>query len=300
MIAAFRYELLRLATLRTTSRLPLAAVAAAAFLGVASALAVSADASPRTVALLRLLAVLPVLGVAAALGAQSSGEERHHRLRAVTLAVVPHRFRLAAAKAGTVALLSALVGALGSVAAAAGYSLAIAWAYAGDRTLIPESAVADPMIRGLAPAAAAAAAAGLFGLALGWLTLWYRTAVGVSVAAVVLAAPLAAGRLAHRTDFVSLLGNIESAIRVLPGVGTLLNPRILSVWPTSGAGSLGTGSLGSGSISTLGATGLASHVGHVGNTGLSPMPPTSLATTVLIAALALVGLVAGVVKWQRD
>jgi hypothetical protein len=31
-----------------------------------------------------------------------------------------------------------------------------------------------------------------------------------------------------------------------------------------------------------------------------PTPPTSLATTVLVAALALVLLVAGAVKWQRD
>ena len=118
-------------------------------------------------------------------------------------------------------------------------------------------------------APAAAAAAGLFGLALGWLTLWYRTTVGAAVAAVVLAAPLAAGRLAHRADFSRVLGAIESAIRVLPGVGALLNPRILSVWPS-------------------------------GLVGFAPMPPTSLATTVLIGALALVGLVAGVFKRQRD
>lgn len=269
MIAALRYEIIRLATLRATGRVPAVAVAVAACLGVASALAVSAEASPHTVALLRLLAALPILGAAAVLGVQSSGEERHHRLRAVTLAVVPHRFRLAAAKAATVALVGALVGAVGSVAASAGYSLAIAWAYAGDRTLIPDGAIAAPMVKGLVPAAAAAAAAGLFGLALGWLTLWYRTTVGAAVAAVVLAAPLAAGRLAHRADFSRVLGAIESAIRVLPGVGALLNPRILSVWPS-------------------------------GRAGFAPMPPTSLATTVLIGALALVGLVAGAFKWQRD
>jgi hypothetical protein len=270
MIAAFRYEIIRLATLRTSRRVPSLALGAALCLGIASALAVSADAAPRTVALIRLLAALPVLAASVVLGVQSSGEERHHRLRAVTLAVVPHRTRLAVAKAATVAVGGAVMGALGSLAASAGYSLAIAWAYAGDRTLIPDDAVAAPMARGLMPAAAAAAAAGLLGVAVGWLTLWYRTAIGVAVAAVVLAAPVAAGRLAHRSDVAAVLGRIESAVRALPGVGGVLNPRILSVWPGARA------------------------------TGVNPMPPTSLATTALIAALAMVLLVAGAVKWQRD
>jgi len=33
---------------------------------------------------------------------------------------------------------------------------------------------------------------------------------------------------------------------------------------------------------------------------LHPTPPTSLPTTVLLAAVALVGVVFGAVRWQRD
>jgi len=142
MIAALHYELRRLASLRSTRRVPSVAVAAAATFGVASALAVSAAAAPETVALLRLAATLPILVAAVLLGASASGHERYHSMRTVTLAIVPRRARLAVAKTAVTVVFSALTGVVGSLAAAAAYSLAIAWAYAGDNTLIPRDAAA--------------------------------------------------------------------------------------------------------------------------------------------------------------
>jgi hypothetical protein len=269
MIAAFRYELSRLASLRSTRLIPLSAVVAAAVCGAASALAVSADAAPETVALVRLAAALPVLIAAVLLGAAASGHERHYGIRAVTLAVVPRRARLAIAKTVGTVLFSGLIGVAGSLAATGAYSFAIAWAYAGDSTLIPADATAGPIVAGLAPSAAAAAAAGLFGLAVGWLAVWYRTAVALAVGVVALAVPLAAGWLAKLPGVATLLGSAESAVRGLPMVSTLLNPRVLTAWPP-----------------------LQSHI--------HPTPPTSLPTTALLAAMALIGVVAGAVRWQRD
>ncbi len=190
-------------------------------------------------------------------------------MRTVTLAIVPRRARLAVAKTAVTVVFSALTGVVGSLAAAAAYSLAIAWAYAGDNTLIPRDAAAGPVVEGLAPSAAAAAAAGLFGLAVGWLAVWYRTAVTVAVAVVALAVPLAAGGLAKMPGVATLLGSAESALRGAPFVSTLLNPKVLTAWPPL-------------------------------RSTLHPTPPTSLPTTALLAAVALVGVVFGAVRWQRD
>jgi hypothetical protein len=268
MISAFRYELTRLASLRSSRRIPIAGVVAAAACGAAAGLAVSAEAAPETVAMLRLVAAVPVLVAAVLVGAAASGHERHYGMRAVTLAIVPRRAWLALAKTTVTSTLAAVTGVLGSFAAAAAYSAAIAWAYAGDSTLIPGDAAAGPVVEGLAPAAAAAAAAGLFGLAVGWLATWYRTAVALAVGVVALAVPLAAGWLAELPGVATLLDSAETAVRDMPVVSTLLNPPVLTTWPP-----------------------LQFHV--------HPSPPTSLPTTALLAAVALVGVVVGAVRWQR-
>lgn len=269
MIAAFRYELRRLSSLRATRRVPGGAAVAATACGVAAALAVSAGASERVAALLRLAGTLPALAAAVVLGAAASGHERRHAMRYVTLAVVPRRGSLAVAKVTLTAVLSAVTGAVLALAASLGYALSLAWAYAGDRTLIPDGAAADPVLQGVAPAAAAATAAGLFGLAVGWLTAWYRASVGVAVAAVVLAVPLAAGRLL--TGFPSIakgLTRAEESLRTTPVLSSLLNPRVLTAWPPL-------------------------------KSGVHPIPPTSLAATALLAAVALLGIAAGAMRWQR-
>jgi hypothetical protein len=269
MIAAFRYEIRRLGSLRATRRVPGGAALVAAAFGVAAALAVSAGASERVVALLRLAGTLPALAAAVVLGAAASGHERHHAMRFVTLAVVPRRAWLTVAKATLTALVSALTGALVALAAALGYALALAWAYAGDRALIPDGAAADPVLQGVAPAAAAAAAAGLFGLAVGWLTAWYRLSVAVAVAVVVLAVPLAAGRLVTGLPSVAkALTDAEESLRTTPVLSSLLNPRVLTAWPPL-------------------------------KSGVHPIPPTSLAATALLAALALLSVAAGATRWQR-
>lgn len=270
MIAAFRFEMRRLRSLRSTRRVPGVAAAVAAGLGVAAALAVSAGASEPVVALFRLAGTLPGLGAAVLIGAAASGHERHHEMRFVTLAVVPRRAWLTLAKTTLTMLLTALTGAVGALAAALGYALALAWAYAGDRTLIPDGAAADPVVQGVAPAAAAATAAGLLGLAVGWLARWYRTSVVVTVAVVALGLPLAAGRLLAGLPAVGDgLARAEQSLRDTPVLSALLNPRVLTAWPPL-------------------------------RSGLHPIPPTSLAATALLGAVALVGLVAGAVKWQRS
>lgn len=270
MIAAFRYEMRRLGSLRATWRVLGVAAAVAAGLGLAAALAVSAGASERVVALFRLGGTLPALGAAVVLGAAASGHERHYGMRYVTLAVVPRRAWLTVAKTTVTALLCALTGAVVALSAALAYALALAWAYAGDRTLIPDGAAAEPVLQGVAPAAAAATAAGVFGLAVGWLTRWYRTSVVVAVAVVGLGLPLAAGRLLTGLPAVSDgLARTEQSLRDTPVLSALLNPRVLTAWPPL-------------------------------RSGLHPIPPTSLAATTLLAAVALVGLVAGAVKWQRS
>ncbi|MEY9858917.1 hypothetical protein ABH935_004540 [Catenulispora sp. GAS73] len=269
MIAAFRYELRRLGSLRATRRVPGGAAVAAAAFGVAAALAVSAGASERVVALLRLAGTLPALAAAVVLGAAASGHERHYAMRYVTLAVVPRRAWLTVAKTTLTALLSALSGALVALSAALGYALALAWAYAGDRTLIPDGAAADPVLQGVAPAAAAATAAGLFGLAVGWLTAWYRASVAVAVAVVALAVPLAAGRMLTGLPSVAkVLTDAEQSLRTTPVLSSLLNPRVLTAWPPL-------------------------------KSGMHPIPPTSLAATALLAAVALLAVGAGAARWQR-
>jgi hypothetical protein len=270
MIAAFRYELRRLASLRATRRVPAAAAALAAAFGVAAALAVSAGAGDRVVALFRLAGTLPALAAAVVIGAAASGHERHHSMRFVTLAVVPRRAWLTLAKTTFTVLLSAVTGALVALAAALAYALALAWAYAGDRTLIPDGSAADPVWQGVAPAAAAATAAGLLGLAVGWLARWYRASVVVTVAVVVLGTPLAAGHLLSLVPaFGDGLARAEHSLRHTPVLSALLNPPVLTAWPPL-------------------------------RSGLHPIPPTSLAATVLLAAVALLGLVGGAVKWQRS
>jgi hypothetical protein len=269
MIAAFRYELRRWGSLRAGRRVPGGAAVIAGVLGVSAALAVSAGASEAVVALFRLAGTLPALGAAVLIGAAASGHERHHGMRYVTLAVVPRRAWLALAKTTLTVLFSALTGALVALSAALGYALALAWAYAGDRTLIPDGAAADPVLQGVAPTAAAATAAGLFGLAVGWLTAWYRTSVVVAVAVVALGTPLAAGRLvAALPGIADAFGNAEQSLRDTPVLSALLNPRVLTAWPPL-------------------------------KSGVHPIPPTSLAATTLLAAVALLGIVAGAVKWQR-
>jgi hypothetical protein len=269
MIAAFRYELRRLSSLRATRRVSGGAAVVAAALGVAAALAVSAGAPERVVALLRLAGTLPALAAAVVLGAACSGHERQHAMRYVTLAVVPRRASLAVAKATLTALLSALTGALVALAAALGYALSLAWAYAGDRTLIPDGAAADPVLQGVAPAAAAATAAGLFGLAMGWLTAWYRASIGVAVAVVAVAVPLAAGRMLTRfPGLAKALTDAEQSLRTTPVLSSLLNPRVLTAWPPL-------------------------------KSGVHPLPPTSLAATALLATVALLSIAAGATKWQR-
>ncbi|ACU76217.1 hypothetical protein Caci_7391 [Catenulispora acidiphila DSM 44928] len=269
MIAAFRYELRRLGSLRATRRVPGGAAVVAAAFGVAAALAVSAGASERAVALLRLAGTLPALVAAVVLGAAASGHERHYEMRYVTLAVVPRRAWLAVAKVTLTAFVSALTGALVALAAALGYALALAWAFAGDRTLIPDGAAADPILQGVAPAAAAATAAGLFGLAVGWLTAWYRASVAVAVAVVALAVPLAAGRLMSGLPAIAkALTDAEDSLRTTPVLSSLLNPRVLTAWPPL-------------------------------KSGMHPIPPTSLAATALLAAVALLGIVVGAMRWQR-
>ena len=269
MISAFRYELIRLATLRSSRRLPPAAVAAAGACGLAAGLAVSAGAAPETIALVRLGAAVPVLVVAVVVGAAASGHERHFWMRAVTLAVVPRRAWVALAKTVMTVVVCALTGVVGSLVAAAAYAGAISWAYAGDETLAPATAAAGPGVEGLAPAAAAAAAAGLFGLAVGWLATWYRTTVSVAVGVVALAVPLAAGWVAKLPGVSGLLDSADTALHDTPGVSTLLNPPVLTAWPQ-----------------------LRSH--------LHPTPPTSLPATALLAAIALIGVLVGVVRSQRD
>ena len=269
MIGAFRYELRRLVSLRATRRVPTGAAVLAAVLGVAAALAVSAGASEPVVAVLRLAGTLPALAAAVLLGATASGHEERYAMRFVTLAVVPRRGRSALAKGTLTALLCALTGALVALCAAAGYTVALAWAYAGDRTLIPGGDAADPVLQGVAPAAAAASAAGLFGLAVGWLTEWYRTSVALAVVVAALAVPLIAGRLLTSLPGVAkILADAEKSLRDLPGLATFLNPRVLTTWPPL-------------------------------KSGLHPAPPTSLAATALLATMALLGVVAGAVKWQR-
>jgi len=269
MIAAFRYELRRLGSLRATRRVPGGAAVVAAAFGVAAALAVSAGASERAVALLRLAGTLPALAAAVVLGAAASGHERHYAMRYVTLAVVPRRAWVSVAKATLTALVSALTGAIVALAAALGYALALAWAYAGDRTLIPDGAAADPVLQGVAPAAAAATAAGLFGLAVGWLTAWYRASVALAVAVVALAVPLAAGRLlSGLPSLARALTDAEQSLRTTPVLSSLLNPRVLTAWPPL-------------------------------RSGVHPIPPTSLAATALLATVALLGMAAGAVRWQR-
>ncbi|MFD0631523.1 hypothetical protein ACFQ9X_07640 [Catenulispora yoronensis] len=256
-------------SLRGTRRVPGVAAVVAAGLGVAAALAVSAGASERVVALFRLGGTLPALAAAVVMGAAASGHERHHGMRYVTLAVVPRRAWLTLAKTTCTVVVCALTGALVALAAALGYALALAWAYAGDRTLIPDGAAADPVVQGVAPTAAAAVAAGVLGLAVGWLARWYRTSVVVAVAVVVLGTPLAAGRLLTELPTVGDgLARAEQSLRDTPVLSALLNPRILTAWPPL-------------------------------RSGLHPIPPTSLAATSLLALVALVGLVAGAVKWQR-
>lgn len=270
MIAAFRYELRRLGSLRATRRVPGGAAVVAAALGVAAALAVSSGASERVVALLRLAGTLPALAAAVVLGAAASGHERHYAMRYVTLAVVPRRAWLAVAKTTLTALLSAVTGALVALAAALGYALALAWAYAGDRSLIPDGAAADPVLQGVAPAAAAATAAGLLGLAVGWLSAWYRASVAVVVAVVALAVPLAAGRLVSGLPGIArVLTRAEHSLQTTPVLSSLLNPRVLTAWPPL-------------------------------RSGVHPIPPTSLAATALLAAVALLGVVAGAARWQRS
>ena len=269
MIAAFRFELRRAGSLRATRLVSGGAAVVAAAFGVAAALAVSAGASERVVALLRLAGTLPALVAAVVLGAAASGHERHYGMRYVTLAVVPRRGWLAVAKAAVAALLSALTGALVALAAALGYALALAWAYAGDRTLIPDGAAADPVLQGVAPAAAAATAAGLFGLAVGWLATWYRLSVAVAVAVVALAVPLAAGRLLTGVPGVAkALADAEQSLRTTPVLSSLLNPRVLTAWPPL-------------------------------KSGVHPIPPTSLAATALLAVVALLGVAACARRWQR-
>jgi len=269
MISASRYELVRLASLRSSRRMPLVAVGAAGACGLAAGLAVSAESAPETVALLRLIAAVPVLVVAVLVGAAASGHERHFGMRAVTLAVVPRRAWVALAKAAVTVMLCAVTGVAGSLVAAAAYAGAIAWAYAGDETLTPATAAAGPVVAGLAPAAAAAAAAGLFGLAVGWLATWYRTTVSIAVGVVALVVPLAAGWMVKLPGVSTLLDSAETTLRRTPGVSTLLNPPVLTAWPP-----------------------LRTH--------LHPTPPTSLPTTALLAALAVIGVVAGAVRAQRD
>ena len=270
MIAAFRYELRRLGSLRATRRVPGGAAVVAAAFGVSAALAVSAGAPERVVALLRLAGTLPALAAAVVLGAAASGHERHYAMRYVTLAVVPRRAWLSLAKGTLTALLSAATGALVALSAALGYALALAWAYAGDRTLIPDGAAADPVLQGVAPAAAAATAAGLFGLAIGWLTAWYRASVAVAVAVVALAVPLAAGRLLTGLPSVAkLLTDAEQSLRTTPVLSSLLNPRVLTAWPPL-------------------------------KSGLHPIPPTSLAATALLGTVALLAVGAGAARWQRS
>lgn len=269
MIAAFRYELRRMGSLRATRRVPGGAALVAAAFGVAAALAVSAGASERAVALLRLAGVLPALAASVMLGAAASGHERHYAMRYVTLAVVPRRAWLTIAKATLISLLCAVTGALVALSAALGYALALAWAYAGDRTLIPEGAAADPVLQGVAPAAAAAVAAGLFGLAVGWLASWYRVSVLVAVAVVALAVPLAAGRLITGLPSIAkALADTEQSLRNIPVLSSLLNPRVLTAWPPL-------------------------------RSGMHPIPPTSLAATALLAAVALLAVVVGATRWQR-
>lgn len=269
MIAAFRYELRRMGSLRASRRVPGGAALVAAAFGVAAALAVSAGASERVVALLRLAAVLPALVAAVVLGAAASGHERHYAMRDVTLAIVPRRAWLSVAKATLVAFLSVLTGAVVALSAALGYALALAWAYAGDRTLIPDGATADPVLQGVAPTAAAAMAAGLFGLAVGWLAVWYRASVAVAVAVVALALPLAAGRLVSGLPAIAkALTGTEESLRDVPVLSSLLNPRVLTAWPPL-------------------------------KSGLHPIPPTSLAATALLGAVALLGMAVGAAKWQR-
>lgn len=269
MIAAFRYELRRMGSLRATRRVPGGAAVVSAAFGLAAALAVSAGASEGVVALLRLAGTLPALAAAVVIGAAASGHERHYAMRYVTLAVVPRRARLTLAKTTLTALVSALTGALVALSAALGYALALAWAYAGDRTLIPDGAAADPVLQGMAPTAAAATAAGLFGLAVGWLTAWYRASVAVAVAVVVLAVPLAAGRLLTGLPFIAkALAHAEQSLRNTPVLSSLLNPRVLTAWPPL-------------------------------KSGVHPIPPTSLAATALLAAVALLGIAAGATRWQR-
>jgi hypothetical protein len=272
MIAAFRYECRRLATLRSARRVPLAAVLTAAALGLTSALAVSAGAAPGTTSMLRVAASLPILIASILIGASCSGHERHFGMRTVTLAIVPRRARLAIAKATITVFQTAVLGVVGSVTAAGVYSVTIAWAYAGDSTLVPADAVPGPVAAGLAPAAAAAAAAGLLGLAVGWLATWYRTSVAIAVAVVALAMPVAAGWLVKIPDVANALDTAETSLRSTPVLDGLLNPSVLSVWP---------------------------RLSHF-TSRLHPTPPTSLATTALLTAVALVALTVGAVRWQRD
>jgi hypothetical protein len=270
MIAAFRYELGRLGSLRATRRVSVVAAVVAGALGVAGALAVSAGAGERVVALFRLAGTLPALAAAVLIGAAASGHERRHAMRFVTLAVVPRRAWVTLAKTTFTALLSAFTGAVVALAAALGYTLALAWAYAGDRTLIPDGDAADPVLQGLAPAAAAATAAGLLGLAVGWLARWYRTSVVLTVLLVALGTPLVAGHLLTWVPAAGeRLARAERTLRETPVLSAFLNPRVLTAWPPL-------------------------------RSGLHPIPPTSLAATAFLAAVALLGLVVGAVKWQRD
>lgn len=277
MIAAFRYEVRRLTSLRSSSRIPVIATVLAAVFGLVAALAASAGANFATFTALRLTAAVPVLIAAVLLGAASSGHEYRYGMRSVTCAVIPGRARGVVAKIVVTAATTALLGLAASTVAAALYSGGIAWAYAGDESLVPARAVPSAITAGLVPAAAAAIAAGFLGLTVGWLARWYRTGVGLAVAFVVLAVPIVAGWIAALPGVSGALAAAENTLRKTPVLDGLLNPHALAAWPN---------------LSRVG--------GGLHLAALHPAPPNSLATTALMAVVALITLLVGVARWQRN
>jgi hypothetical protein len=91
----------------------------------------------------------------------------------------------------------------------------------------------------------------------------------VSVAVVALAVPLAAGRIVTGLPSIAKgLTDAEQSLRDIPVLSSLLNPRMLTAWPPL-------------------------------KSGVHPIPPTSLAATALLAAVALLAVAVGATRWQR-
>src|SRR4051812_4726593 len=123
MIAAFRYELRRLGSLRATRRVPVVAAVVAGALGGGGALGGWGGGGGGVVAVFRLAGALAGVGAGVLVGAAALGHGRGYAMRFVPLAVVPGGAWVTLAKTTFTALLSALTGALVALAAALGYTL---------------------------------------------------------------------------------------------------------------------------------------------------------------------------------